>query len=100
MRQVIYIILSILLILASVAFFTGLLSPSGPQTTPGNPLNTAVKIVVSTVAFLSGLVSLIKNVKDLIDDWKKSHPAPVNSAQVTIEQPEAKNALSSEIKEK
>ena len=100
MRRVIFIILSIILILASVAFFTSLLYLPGMQTAPSNPLNTAVKAVVSTVAFLSGLVSLVKNVKDLIDDWKKNHPALVNPASGKMEQPDAKNAISPVIKEK
>ena len=99
MRRVIYIILSIILILASVAFFTSLLPLQGPQATPGNPLNTAVKAIVSTVAFLSGLVSLIKNVKDLIDDWKAKHPAPVNPTQGKMEQPEAKTPIAPGVKE-
>jgi hypothetical protein len=100
MRRVIYIILSIILILASVAFFTSTFTLQGPQATPGNPLNTVVKAVVSTVAFLSGLVSLIKNVKDLIDDWKVKHPASVNPAQGKMEQTDAQNAISPGIKEK
>jgi hypothetical protein len=100
MRRVIYIILSIILILASVAFFTSLFYPSGPQTAPGNPLNTVVKTVVSAVAFLSGLVSLVKNVKDLMDDWKKKHPAPVKPTQGKMEQPDAKNSIPPVIKEK
>ena len=98
MRRVIYIILSIILILVSVAFFTSLFTFQGPQATPGNPLNTAVKAVVSTVAFLSGLVSLIKNVKDLIDDWKAKHPARVNPVQGKMEQPDAKNPIRRESK--
>ena len=81
-------------------FFTSLLYLPGAQTAPSNPLNTAVKAVVSTVAFLSGLVSLVKNVKDLIDDWKKNHPALVNPAQGKMKQPDAKNAISPVIKEK
>lgn len=53
--------------------------------TPSNPLNTAVKAIVSVVAFLSGLVSLIKNVKDLVEDWRKKHPPRQTTAQIEAE---------------
>jgi hypothetical protein len=89
MRRAFLIFLSVLLILASIALFASSLFHPGWQLTPSNPLNTAVKAIVSTVAFLSGLVSLIKNVKDLVEDWRKSHPSRQVTTQAEAEHPTA-----------
>jgi hypothetical protein len=86
MRRTFFIFLSLVLIGASIALFTSLPSNPGWQMTPGNPLNTAVKAIVSAVAFLSGLVSLIKNVKDLVEDWRKNHPPRRTTTQIETEQ--------------